>query len=92
LRFAAPEAFERLFADAGIGDVEIETAGAELEAPSARWLAERIRFAPGMEVWLSGLGGRAEEALAALVARLEREHGSGPVHLKAVASIGVGRG
>jgi SAM-dependent methyltransferase len=30
--------------------VEIETAGAELEAPSARWLAERIRFAPGMEV------------------------------------------
>jgi hypothetical protein len=23
---------------------------------------------------------------------LEREHGSGPVHLKAVASIGVGRG
>jgi hypothetical protein len=45
-----------------------------------------------MEAWLSGLSGRAEEALAALAARLEREHGSGPVHLKAVASIGVGRG
>jgi ubiquinone/menaquinone biosynthesis C-methylase UbiE len=91
LRFTAPEAFESLFAEAGVRAVEIETAEAELDAPSARWLAERIRFAPGMGAWLSGLGGREEEALAALVARLEREHGRGPVRLKAVASIGVGR-
>jgi ubiquinone/menaquinone biosynthesis C-methylase UbiE len=47
LRFTAPEAFESLFAEAGVRTVEIETAEAELGAPSARWLAERIRFAPG---------------------------------------------
>ena len=92
LRFAAPEAFERLFTEAGFGEVAIETAEAELHAPSALWLAERIRFAPGMDAWLSGLGDREAAAIAALVARLEREHGRGPLRLKAVASIGVGRG
>jgi ubiquinone/menaquinone biosynthesis C-methylase UbiE len=92
LRFAAPEAFERLFTEAGFGEVAIETAEAELHAPSALWLAERIRFAPGMDAWLSGLGDREAAAIAALVARLDREHGRGPLRLKAVALIGVGRG
>src|SRR5918995_36214 len=92
LRFTAPEAFERLFTEAGFGEVAIETAEAEPHAPSALWLAERIRFAPGMDAWLSGLGDREAAAIAALVARLEREHGRGPLRLKAVALIGVGRG
>lgn len=91
LRFTAPEAFERLFAEAGFRDVAIETAEAGLEVPSAAWLAERIRFAPGMDAWLSGLGERQGEALQALVSHLEREQGPGPFSLGAVASIGVGR-
>lgn len=91
LRFTAPEAFEDLFVEAGFAHVTIETAEAALEAPSARWLAERIRFAPGMDAWLSGLGERREAALDAFAARLERTHGSGPLSLGAVASIGVAR-
>lgn len=91
LRFAAPEAFERLFTEAGFGEVAIETAEAGMDVPSARWLAERIRFAPGMDAWLSGLGERQGEALQALVSHLERDQGPGPFSLGAVASIGVGR-
>ncbi len=91
LRFAEPEAFRRLFADAGLEDPEIETVEAELRVPSARWLAERLRFAPGMDALISGLGERRPAALDAFVARLERSHGPGPIGLGAVASIGIAR-
>lgn len=91
LRFTAPDAFERLLVGAGLAEVTVERARAELEAPSARWLVERIRFAPGMDAWLSALGEQQGAALAALTARLEHAHGSGPLRLGAVASIGVGR-
>ncbi len=91
LRFVEPEAFRRLFADAGLDDPEIETVEAELRVPSARWLAERLRFAPGMDALISGLGERRPAALDAFVARLERSHGPGPIALGAVASIGIAR-
>ncbi len=91
LRFAEPEAFRRLFADAGLEDPEIETVEAELRVPSARWLAERLQFAPGMDAFLSGVGERRPAALDAFVARLERSHGPGPIGLGAVASIGIVR-
>ena len=91
LRFVEPDAFKALFADAGFDDVEIETVTAHLKAPSARWLAERIRFAPGMEAWLASLGPRSAAALDAFAARLEEAQGLGPVDLGAVASIGLAR-
>ena len=64
---------------------------AELRVPSARWLAERLRFAPGMDALISGLGERCPATLDAFVARLERSHGPGPIGLGAVASIGIAR-
>lgn len=89
LRFVDRDAFRRLFADAGFHAVEIETAEAALRVPSARWLAERIAFAPGMRAWMSSLGERREAVLAVFVAELERQYGNGPLSLGAAASIGV---
>jgi ubiquinone/menaquinone biosynthesis C-methylase UbiE len=91
LRFVEPEAFGALFAEAGLHQVKIENAEADLEAPSARWLAERVRFAPGMEAWIASLGERAGAALEAFAARLEAAQGLGSINLRAVASIGVAR-
>ena len=80
-----------MFREAGFGEVAIETVEAELHAPSASWLVERLRFAPGMDAWLSSLGGQEAAAITALGARLEQRYDGGPVRLKAVAAIGVGR-
>ncbi len=91
LRFVDPETFTRLFADAGLDDVKIEAAEARLRAPSARWLANRLHFAPGMEAWLASLGVRRAAALDAFATRLEGSQGLGPVELEAVASIGFAR-
>lgn len=91
LRFVDPEAFATLFADAGLRSVEIETAEAPLQAPSARWLADRLPFAPGMETWITSLGDRRAAALEAFATRLEDAQGLGPITLGAVASIGLAR-
>jgi SAM-dependent methyltransferase len=91
LRFVDLVAFRRLFDDAGFPDVEIETAEARLQAPSARWLADRLQFAPGMNAWISALGERRAAALDAFAARLEDTQGIGPISLGAVASIAVAR-
>ena len=89
LRFVEPDAFRRLFAEAGFPEVEIETVEARMEVPSARWLADRIHFAPGMAAWMSSLGGRRETVLDALVRRLEHDQGTGEISLGAVAAIGT---
>ena len=91
LRFVDPDAFRGLFAAAGLQEVEIETVEADLRLPSARWLADRIHFAPGMEAWVSSLGERRAAALDVFVARLEDAQGRGPISLAAVASIGLAR-
>jgi ubiquinone/menaquinone biosynthesis C-methylase UbiE len=91
LRFVESEAFRRLFTGAGMAKVEIETLHAVLHVPSARWLAERIRFAPGMAAWMSSLGHHERDALEALIARLEHSHGVGPLKLGAAAMIGTAR-
>jgi ubiquinone/menaquinone biosynthesis C-methylase UbiE len=91
LRFVAPEAFRQLFEQAGLHDIAIETVEAHLAAPSARWLADRIQFAPGMGAWISRLGERREAVIEAFAARIEAAHGTGPVRLGAVASVGLAR-
>ncbi len=91
LRFVNPEAFRNLFAEAGLHDVKIETAEAQLQAPSARWLAERLQFAPGMEAWITSLGDQSAAALKAFAIRLEDAQGLGPIKLGTVASIGLAR-
>jgi SAM-dependent methyltransferase len=89
LRFVEPDAFRRLFDEAGLRGVEIDTVEAPLHAPSARWLVERIRFAPGMAAWMAGLGPREGDAMSALLARLEGRYGAGPLSLGAVSMVGT---
>ena len=60
-------------------------------APSARWLADRVQFAPGMDAWVSRLAERKKDVLEAFAARLEEAQGTGPIRLGAVASIGLAR-
>lgn len=90
LRFAEPDAFRRLFEEAGLQEIEIQDMESSLRLPSARWLAERIDFAPGMAAWVGGLGERRGAVLDDFVRRLERSHGQGQLELRGVALIGVG--
>jgi hypothetical protein len=67
----------------------ITTVTARLEAPSARWLSERISFAPGMAAMVAGLGDRAPAVLERFVEDLETRLGEGPIGLSGVAFIGT---
>ena len=58
-------------------------------APSARWLADRIAFAPGMAAVVVGLGERRTSALDAFVRALEARWGQGQVLLGGTAFIGT---
>lgn len=60
-----------------------------MTAPSARWLAERLAFAPGMRAMLAGLGGRRDAVVERFVADLEQEQGRGRISLGAVAFAGA---
>ena len=59
--------------------------------PSARLIADRIAFAPGMAAMIGALGDDRKPVLDAFVAALERDQGKGEVMLSAVAHVGVGR-
>jgi SAM-dependent methyltransferase len=89
LRYREEGDFRALFADAGLAQPVITRATARLHAPSARWLCERIGFAPGMAAMLSALGERAPAVRARLVQNLQRRLGSGPIGLSGVAFIGT---
>jgi hypothetical protein len=62
-----------------------------LRVPSARWLADRLAFAPGMAAMIDALGPDRVPVLDSFVATLERDQGKGEVALSAVAQIGIGR-
>lgn len=89
LRFREEAAFRELFTAA---DLRVETI-APLEErwtlPSARWLADRITFAPGMAALASALGADRQAVLDAFISALERDQGTGPVTLSAVAYVGI---
>jgi SAM-dependent methyltransferase len=89
LRYREEAEFRRLFCDAGLPNVTIEMARSELKAPSARWLADRIAFAPGMAALVAGLGERRAAALEAFVQKLETQWGRREVVLGGVAFIGI---
>jgi ubiquinone/menaquinone biosynthesis C-methylase UbiE len=91
LRFVERDGFRQLFGQAGLHDVDIEAIETHVIVPSARWLADRIQFAPGMDAWVSRLGKRRSDVLEAFAARLEAAQGTGPIRLGAVASIGLAR-
>jgi ubiquinone/menaquinone biosynthesis C-methylase UbiE len=89
LRYRHETEFRTLFRDAGFADVTIETARSELKAPSARWLADRIAFAPGMAAAVSGLGERRAAVIEEFVRALEVRWGQGEIALGGVAFIGT---
>jgi ubiquinone/menaquinone biosynthesis C-methylase UbiE len=91
LRYREEGDFRALFKAAGLAEPEIVTMTAHLQAPSARWLTERIAFAPGMAAMMAGLGDRAATVMQRLVANLEARLGTGPVRLSGVAFIGTAR-
>jgi SAM-dependent methyltransferase len=91
LRFRDEAAFRRLLADAGLIVEAIVLAEERWHVPSARWIADRIAFAPGMAAMLDGLGADREPVLDAFVSALERNQGKGEIVLSAVAHIGIAR-
>src|SRR5262249_55593061 len=76
LRFKDRSQFQALFEAAGLSGIVINTAAASLKAPSARWLADRAAFAPGMAAMVASFRPREAEILAAFCARLERRFGA----------------
>ena len=53
LRYREADDFRALFQASGLSQPVITTATARLEAPSARWLSERVGFAPGMSAMMA---------------------------------------
>jgi ubiquinone/menaquinone biosynthesis C-methylase UbiE len=89
LRYREEADFRNLFRDAGFPNVTIERARSELKAPAARWLADRIAFAPGMAAVVSGLGERRAAVIEEFVRALEVRWGQGEIALGGVAFIGT---
>lgn len=89
LRYREETDFRKLFEAAGLGEPEITTVTAELRAPSARWLAERMGFAPGMAAAVAGLGGRTSAVIERFVENLETRLGKGSIGLSGVAFVGT---
>ncbi|MGA7327462.1 MAG: methyltransferase domain-containing protein [Rhodomicrobium sp.] len=89
LRFEEFEAFHALFAEAGLDAITIESVTASFHTPAARWLADRIAFAPGMAAMLKGYGARQAAILEVFVDRLESRFGNGPMELGARVFIGT---
>ena len=88
LRYRERADFAALFHAAGFAGVEIEVCSAALHAPSARWLGDRLGFAPGMAAQMAGLGADADAVRQRFVANLEARHGPGALALGGKAFIG----
>lgn len=89
LRYREERDFRALFRGAGLGEPLITTMTAQLEAPSSRWLSERIGFAPGMAAMMAGLDHRALPVIQRFVENLETRLGRGPISLSGVAFVGT---
>lgn len=89
LRYREESDFRALFKAAGLGEPAITTTTARLEAPSARWLSERIGFAPGMATMMAGLGHRGPAVMQRFVGNLERRLGTGAIGLSGTAFVGT---
>lgn len=89
LRYRDRHDFAALFHAAGFANVDISVHTATLTAPSARWLGERIAFAPGMAALVEGLGSDADCVIARFVKTLEKQKGKGVVRLRGKAFVGL---
>jgi SAM-dependent methyltransferase len=91
LRFREAAAFRRLLGEGGLTVEAIVRLEERWRLPSARWLAERIAFAPGMAAMVTALGADRARVCEAFVAALERDQGKDAVELTAVAQLGLAR-
>jgi SAM-dependent methyltransferase len=89
LRYRDEPALRRLLADAGLIVQAIVRIQERWRVPSARWIADRISFAPGMAATVAALGADRMPVLDAFVAALDRDQGDGEVTLSAIAHIGI---
>jgi hypothetical protein len=89
LRYRDGADFRALFMVANLGEPKIVTVTAKLQAPTARWLAERIAFAPGMAAVIGGLGDRGPAVMERFVDNLESRLGKGSISLSGVAFVGT---
>jgi hypothetical protein len=89
LRYREEIDFRALFLGAGLSDPQITTVTASVYAPSARWLSERIGFAPGMAAMMAGLGDRGPAVKERFVQDLEARLGQGPIRLSGVTFVGT---
>jgi ubiquinone/menaquinone biosynthesis C-methylase UbiE len=89
LRYREEADFRALFKTAGLGEPAIATVTARLDAPSARWLSQRIEFAPGMAATMAGLGDRRPAIMQRFVENLEMRLGTAPVSLSGAAYVGT---
>ena len=91
MRYVDPVAFERLLTDAGFAVDGIQTIEARWPVPSARWLAERLAFAPGLDAMLGAFGKDRSAIVEQFVTRLEADRGALELALDAVAHVAIGR-
>ncbi len=91
LRFTDPAALGALLTDAGLAVDRIELLERSWTVPGARWLGERIAFAPGMNGMMQALGSQRDAVVDKFVSTLEDEKGAGPISLSAVAHVAFGR-
>jgi SAM-dependent methyltransferase len=91
LRYREESDFRAQFKVAGLGEPLITTETARLEAPSPRWLSERIGFAPGMAAMMATLGQRGPAVRQRFIENLETRLGGGSIGLSGVAFIGTAR-
>jgi ubiquinone/menaquinone biosynthesis C-methylase UbiE len=89
LRFREPDALRRLLESAGLAVREIVCMEEQWVLPSARWIAERMAFAPGMTAFIASLGSDRRAILEAFVAGLERDQGKGEISFCVVAHAGL---
>lgn len=89
LRFREEAAFRNLLGEGGLSVQSITKVEECWRVPSARWIAERIAFAPGLSALAAGLGTDRRAVMGSFVAALERDQGKDEICLTAVAQIGV---
>jgi SAM-dependent methyltransferase len=90
LRYRDEPAFRSLLVEAGLAVNAIVRMEEQWRLPSARWLADRIAFAPGMASMIGALDGDRTAVLESFVAALERDQGQGEIILSAIAHLGIG--
>ncbi len=91
LRFREEATLRALFGAAEVPLDRIVRIEADLRARSAAWLAEHLAFAPGLAAMLDAQGRDREVVLARFAEDLRRDQGDGPVALRAVAFLALGR-